>query len=499
MPAAGWHSFFGVTTMMKCFRPAPLLLGVIAFVFCLGQAGPADAADQSKPNVLFIVSDDLNNRLGCYGDPLVRSPNIDRLAQKGVRFDRAYCQFPLCNPSRSSFLTGLRPDTTKVYENRTQFRKNIPDVVTLPQTFQKHGYYVARAGKLYHYGVPNQIGTNGLDDELSWQHVVNPKGRDKDDENMVIQYTGAKGSLGAAISFLAADGTDDEQTDGKIADATIKMLEQNKDKPFFIACGFFRPHVPCIAPKKYFDFYPKEMLGLPREPKDHLAAVPPIALAVKPANYGLETDKLIQFLQAYHASTSFMDAQVGRVLDALDRLKLADNTIVVFLSDHGWLLGEHGQWQKMSLFEESARVPLILYAPKAKGNGRACPRTVELVDLHATLADLCGLKPPDGLEGKSLRPLLDDPQAAWDKPAYTQVTRGAPVGTTDKPDPSQKTIMGRSVRTERWRYTEWDGGKQGVELYDHENDPKEHRNLAKDPKYAKTVEEMKRLLASPPK
>jgi uncharacterized sulfatase len=441
------------------------------------------AADPPKPNVLFIVSDDLNTRLGCYGDPMVQSPNIDALAKKGVRFEWAYCQFPLCNPSRSSFLTGVRPDTTRVYENATQFRKNIPNVVTLPQTFQKNGYYVARVGKLYHYGVPAQIGTNGLDDPPSWEHVINPKGRDKDDEMDVVRLQGPKSSLGASLCYLAAKGVDEEQTDGKIADAVIKEIEGHKEKPFFIACGFFRPHVPCVAPQKYFDMYPTNKLTLPKEPEGHLDAVPKVALTTTPLNYGLKREQLLDFLQSYFASVTFMDAQVGRVLATLERLKLADNTVVVFLSDHGWSLGEHGQWQKRLLFEESARVPLIVYLPKAKGNGKASSRTVELVDLHATLADVCGLKPPEGLEGLSLKPLLADPQAAWSKPAYTQVTRG-----------KDNSLMGRSVRTERWRYTEWDGGKEGVELYDHESDPKEYKNLAKDAKYASTIEEMKKLL-----
>jgi iduronate 2-sulfatase len=457
------------------------------------QVGAVAAEPARKPNVLLIISDDLNNVLGCYGHTAAKTPNIDKLAARGVRFDRAYCQFPLCNPSRSSFMTGRRPDTTKVLENRTDFRKALPDVVTMPQLFQKAGYYVARVGKIYHYGVPNQIGTDGADDKPSWQHVVNPRGRDKDDENMVVQYTGKKGSLGASIAFLAADGADDEQTDGKGALAAIRLLEENKDKPFFIATGFYRPHVPCVAPKKYFDMHPLEKMALPKEPAGHLDAMPPAALTVKPANYGLKEGQLKEFLQAYHASVSFVDAQVGRLLDTLDRLKLADNTIVVFMSDHGWLLGEHGQWQKMCLFEESARVPLLVYLPKAKGNGKASGRTVELVDLYPTLADLCGIPAP-GAEGKSLRPLLEDPAAAWTKPAYTQVSRGVLVATDAKPEEGKKGFLGRSVRTERWRYTEWDGGKKGVELYDHDADPKEYKNLAEDPKHKDVVTEMKKLL-----
>jgi uncharacterized sulfatase len=474
--------------MSRTALPLALALALISGGFRPPLAGAAEPAKQ-KLNVLFIVDDDLNNVLGCYGFPAARTPNVDRLAARGVRFDRAYCQFPLCNPSRSSFLTGLRPDGTRVYENATQFRKNIPDVQTLPQTFQKAGYYVARVGKLFHYGVPNQIGTDGLDDPPSWNgHVTNPRGRDKDEENMVVQYTGRKGQLGAALSFLAADGTDEEQTDGKIATATIRLLEEHKDGPFFIACGFFRPHVPCVAPKKYFALHPRDAQKVPQEPADHLAAVPPVALAVKPAHYGLDEGKLKDFLQGYHAAKSFMDAQVGRLLDAVDRLGLADNTVVVFFSDHGWLLGEHGQWQKMSLFEESARVPMVIYAPGAKGNGRASRRTVELVDLYPTLADLCGLPAPAGLDGKSLRPLLDDPQAAWDRPAYTQVTRAGGEG--------RGPIMGRSVRTERWRYTEWDDGRLGSELYDHGADAHEYKNLAADPRHAGVVQEMKRLLAA---
>lgn len=459
----------------------------------------ADPAPKQPMNVLLIVSDDLtNNTLGCYGSKVAKSPNIDKLAARGVRFDRAYCQFPLCNPSRTSFLTGLRSDTTRVYENATQFRKNRPDTQSLPQTFQKGGYFVGRVGKLYHYGVPAQIGTDGLDDPLSWQKVVNPRGRDKDDEEKDLIFTlnpMARGSarFGGTLSWLAAGGEDVEQTDGKIAAEVVKLLEGNRDKPFFLACGFFRPHTPYVAPKKYFDMYPPEKISLASVPADHWKQHPAAAFG----SYKKEQDKLTddlrrQCLQAYYASTTFMDAQVGVVLDSLERLKLADRTIVVFISDHGYHLGEHGLWQKMSLFENSARVPLVIYDPRSKGNGKVCSRTVELVDLHATLADLAGLLAPK-TDGVSLKPLLEAPATKWDRPAFTQVSRGTPT-VTGETTAGKTWFMGYSVRNERYRYTEWDGGAKGVQLYDYETDPGELKNLADDPKYAEIVKEMKALL-----
>lgn len=428
-------------------------------------------------NVLFIAIDDLTCAVGCYGHPEVFTPNLDKFATDSVRFQRAYCQFPLCNPSRSSLLSGMRPDTTRIFGNGVRVRDRYPDIVTLPQLFKNNGYFSGRVGKIFHYNVPGGIGTSGLDDLPSWDQVVNPAGRDKTDEKDVINFTAWNKNLGASLCWMEAKGTDEEQTDGKVADQTIKMLEEHKDGPFFIACGFYRPHVPDIATKPYFDMYPIDKVTLPVEPPDHISNIPPIALTVKPLNYGLDPMKLRIFKRAYHAATSFVDAQFGRVIDAVQRLGLEDNTVIVVWSDHGWCLGEHGQWQKMLLFEESAHVLLMIRAPHDKANGKVCPRTVELVDLYPTLADLCGLTPPSWLEGRTLRPLLNKPTASWKYPAFTQVTR-------------KGGLMGRSIRTERWRYTEWANGDKGKELYDQDADPHEYNNLANNPKYAKIAAQL---------
>ncbi|MBI4622556.1 MAG: sulfatase [Verrucomicrobia bacterium] len=449
----------------------------------LAVAGPkAVAAAANRPNVLFIAVDDMSNSLGCYGHPLIQSPDIDRLARKGVRFDRAYCQFPLCSPSRSSLMTGLRPDVTRVFDLQYHFRTHLPDVVTLPQMFSRNGYYAARVGKIYHYGNPGQIGTPGLDDPQSWQVALNPRGRDKDEEDKIINHTPGRG-LGSSLAFLKAEGTDEEQTDGKVATEVIKLLEANRTKPFFIAAGFYRPHCPYIAPGKYFDLYPMAKIAMAPGPFSEAKAAPPPSISsVNPWPwFGTTEQQSREAKQAYYATISFVDAQIGRLLDALDRLRLADNTIVVFWSDHGYHEGEHGLWMKQSLWENSARVPLIIYAPGAKGNGGVSPRTVEFVDLYPTLADLAGLAPPRNLAGASLKPLLERPAAAWDRPAFTQVWRGS--------------FAGHSVRTERWRYTEWDDGRQGVQLHDMQNDPQELKNLAADPQHAATIKTLKALVA----
>lgn len=442
----------------------------------------------ARPNVLFIAIDDLARSLGCYGHPVVQSPNIDRLARSGVRFARAYTQNPLCNPSRASLLTGLRPDQTGVFDLGRHFREQVPDVVTLPQLFRQAGWWTGRVGKIFHYGVPGQIGTNGLDDAPSWDEVVNPKGRDVAEQKLITNPTPER-PISAALSWLAADGTDEEQTDGMIATAAIELLTRHRDRPFFLGVGFFRPHTPYVATKRHFEKYSLERMRLPETPVGDREDVPAIAFAHNNPvpNYGLDEMTLRRALQAYYASVSAVDAQVGRVLDALERLGLAEKTLVVLWSDHGYHLGEHGGvWQKRTLFEESAGAPLIVRAPGAAGNGKACERIVEFVDIYPTVAEWCGLSTParkPGLAGKSLVPLLREPGRAWEGVAFTQILRPG----------NGRPVMGRSVRTERWRYTEWAGGEAGAELYDHANDPHEWRNLAHEPAQAATRAGLRRL------
>jgi len=458
------------------------LAALICVALACAQSAFAQQGAARKPNILLIMADDLNNDMGMYGHSLVKTPSLDRLAARGVRFDRAYNQFPLCSPSRTSMMTGLRPDTTRVHDLQTHFRTTLPDVVTLSQLFRKNGYVAARVGKIYHYGNPGQIGTDGLDDPASWDAVVNPRGIDKDEEKVLTNLLPKRG-LGSTLAFYASPASDEEHTDGKVATETIALLEKHKDRPFFIAAGFYRPHCPFIAPKKYFDMYPLERIKAPTVAPEQTAGLPAPALWTRPPNWGVDEDGVRKSIQAYYASTTFLDAQAGRILAALDRLRLADNTVVVFVSDHGYHLGELGQWMKMSLFERSARNPLVIAGPGITRG--VSSRTVELLDLYPTLGELAQLPLPPGLQGRSLMPLLKNPTAAWDRAALTQVTRGNV--TTGR-------FMGYSVRTEKWRYIEWDEGKRGLQLYNESDDPDELRNLAEDPKHENVVAEMRQLL-----
>jgi arylsulfatase A-like enzyme len=462
------------------------VLAVGSGTLALGPSdAPQGAAQGDRLNVLFLIADDLNADLGVYGAPVL-TPHIDRLAAAGVRFDRAYTQFPLCSPSRSSLLTGRRPDATGVLTNplaktpmSPHFRERLPATVTLPQIFKNNGWFAARVGKLYHYGVPNHIGTASLDDYLSWDLAINPRGHDREIHDRIITI-GQPGNYGATLSWYPDDTPDEEQTDGIGAREGVRLLERfaRNKQPFFLAVGFYRPHTPYVAPKKYFDLYPPDRITLPALSEDDRTRTPaPAYGTARPVEDKITDARRREAIQAYRAATSFMDAQVGVVLAALDRLKLRQNTVVVFTSDHGYHLADHGLWQKQSLFENSARVPLIVSAPRAKGNGRVAAGMVGLIDLYRTLADLAGLSPAAEIEGVSLRPVLDNPEGSVREFVYSQARTGY------------------AVRTPRWRYIEWNAGKAGTQLFDMEQDPKETRNLAADPAHAATVSELRQRLA----
>ena len=445
------------------------LLGMVLAVCVIGR-GIACARD-SAPNVLLITIDDLRCETGCYGKPWVQTPNIDSLAKRGMRFDRAYVQAAFCNPSRTSFLTGLRPDSTGVLDNRTFFRDKLPDVVTLPQLFKENGYYTMRVGKIFH-------GTKSMEDPKAWHKAIYPRGTERGRQGEGRNLTDG------VINWCwwrAAEGDDEDQPDGQNATEAVRFLKGKHDRPFFLAVGMYKPHDPFVAPKKYFEPYPFDKLKLYRDPSDRSAD---LAHAV-PNGWKVVFDKFtdqkrLEFLRAYYAGTTFIDAQIGRVLTALEESGQADNTIIVCISDHGYHLGERGWWNKNTLFELTARTPMIVYVPGMKGMGVPCSRLVEFVDIFPTLTELCKITPPPGLQGRSFAPLLEDPQQPWKPAAYTQLVRGR--------------IDGRAVCTDRYRYIEWDGGREGTELYDHASDPGEYHNLAADPTHADTVARHKALL-----
>ncbi len=435
-------------------------------------------AAPSRPNILLIVSDDLRPADAGTGHSRMHTPNLDRLAKRSVRFDRAYVQFPVCNPSRASMLTGMRPEQMRVLGNDVFFRRNLPDVVTLPQHLKQSGYFTASLGKIFHRGGTMEEVNQDWADPVSWSHMTFPQGTPRGKQGEGRNLTG--GAL-TWCQWLAAEGADEDQPDGQIAADAVRLLNEKRNEPFFIGVGFHSPHDPFIAPKKYFDLYPLDQITLHRDPADR-SPEEPIALPVgMSAQFKAFTDQdRREFKRAYLAGVSFMDAQLGKVLDALEHNKLWDNTIIVFVGDHGYHLGERDWWNKNTLFELSARAPMMIHAPGAKGNGKSAAALVEFVDVYPTLIELAGLSAPHKLAGTSLKPLLRNPNGKGREAAYTVVTRG-------------KT-MGRSVRTDRWRYTEWDGGERGVELYDHHNDTGEYHNLARDPKHATTVAQLKKLL-----
>jgi iduronate 2-sulfatase len=476
------------------------LSGLFGNAYAEETGAEAQPIEATRLNVLFIAVDDLRPLLGCYGDPLAHTPHIDRLAKEGLLFKRAYCQQAICSPSRSSLLTGRRPDTTRVYYNQTHFRAHIPNVVTLPQHFKAHGYHTQSLGKVFH-------GKN-LDDEPSWS-VPSAWFTDAPPYHMpeslarVTTITRGGRTRRTGPSWECSDNDDHAHNDGQIADAAIEALQKLKDKPFFLAVGFRKPHLPFVAPRKYFSLHPPEKFRLPSHDE-----APQGAPAWAMHNWGelrnyvdipekgpLSKEKAIELIRAYYAATSFIDAQIGRVLKALDENGLRQNTVVVLWGDHGWHLGDHGLWCKHTNFERATHAPLVLRAPGMKASGMSSDALVEFVDIYPTLVELCGLPLPDGLEGASFVPLLANPNQAWKKAAFSQYPRQTG---------EHGFVMGYSMRTPRYRLTEWRTRDSmyapnneeviGTELYDYLHDPGETVNRANLPENAAIVKRLTELL-----
>ncbi len=492
----------------------PVLLVSIGLI--LAACGQPDVS-VDRPNVLFIAMDDMRPLLGCYGDQTIRTPHIDGLAARGATFTRAYCQVPQCSPSRVSIMTGLRPETTEHYSNRHPFhREDYPDLITVSQHFKNHGYHSQSYGKIYH---------DGADDPASWSVPSSP-GRDREmwevaDEEAIAQLPFAQRASVPTIipprldcpAIQAPDVPDEALYAGRMTGQAIKTIAQLRDRPFFLAIGYRRPHLPLVAPKKYSDWYPTDEMALPEHrqpPRD----VPLWSIynsvtywsakqiwGIEFPKYPSSLEEALRFAgfelrsyqgipmdgpipdplqkkvwQAYMASVSYVDAQIGRLLEALNENGLTERTIVVLWSDHGWHLGEHGTWAKMTLFEWATRVPLIIVAPGRSQSVRTAA-LVELVDVYPTLAELADLPIPEHVEGTSMVPLFEDPDRPWKKAAFSQF-------------PRHDHSMGHSLRTDRYRYTQWeglDGTILAQELYDHQADPRELINLADSPEAASRV------------
>jgi iduronate 2-sulfatase len=466
--------------------------GVLPLLWLFGLgcvlAAPAGWA-AARPNVLFIAADDLRMNLGCSGDPVAKTPNLDRLARRGVTFERAYCQQALCNPSRASVLTGLRPDTLRVWNLTTHFRETTPRVVTLPQHFMQQGYFTQNVGKIFH-----NYRTAIEGDPASWS--VPAQLHFASHAADVAQIDGGEVPPNTARTkgVEARDVPDEAYFDGRVAAAAIRALREcrARGQPFFLGVGFWKPHTPFNPPKRYWDMYRREDIPAISNPTPPSGAP---AVAMMNANDGRPRadEDIPEVRHGYYAATSYLDAQVGKVIDEAERLGLLANTVIVFWSDHGFHLGEQGLWGKTSNFENAARVPLIVVAPQAKRSGTQVRGLVELLDLYPTLLDLCGLPPVAGLEGLSLRAMLDDPAGAVKPAAYTQAPR------PPRNQGGQSDTMGYSLRNQRYRYTEWrawnSGRVQERELYDHQVDSAETVNRVGDVRLAEIVRELAAGLA----
>ena len=441
---------------------------------------------RKKPNVLFIISDDLTaTAVSSYENKVCKTPNIDKLASEGTRFTNAYTQYPVCGPSRASFMSGYYPNATKTF-GYVSGRENIgPNRKTWSQLFKDNGYYTARVSKIYHMGVPIDIetGSNGQDDEASWTERFNSQGPEwKAEGEAELVQGNPDGSIerkgGNVMTIVKAEGDDLIHSDGKTAKKAIELIKKHKDKSFFLAVGFVRPHVPFVAPKSYFKNYPIDVIEMPRKVKADWDDIPKRGI-----NYVTSVNGKMSLVQekkavaAYYASVTYMDTQVGKVLNAIKEEGLEDNTIVIFTSDHGFHLGEHSFWMKVSLHEESVKVPMIIKVPGKKA--AVCNSFVELLDLYPTIAEFASLKTSEHLQGKSLVKTFDNPDFAARDMAFS-VSQGG------------KSFL---LRTKKWAYIQYDeDASSGIELFDMNKDPKQFTNLASKLEFADVVSVFQRKL-----
>lgn len=474
----------------------------VMLVVAMGRV-PSVSHAADKPNVLLICVDDLKPILGCYGDTTVKSPNIDRLAARSVLFERAYCNQAVCSPSRNALLVGLRPQTLGIYDLATNFRRSRPDAVTLPQLFKQHGWRTEALGKIFH------VGHGNTEDPVSWSvphwkaNVVAyalPESKAKEGltrEEALFANKSAK-DLPRGAAYESADVPDNTYPDGAIADEAIRRLQGAKQKsgePFFLAVGFVKPHLPFVAPKRYWDLYERSSFR-PAEirtpPEGAPSYAPQFGGELRqykdiPENGPLSDDLQRTLIHGYHAAISYMDAQLGRVLDELDRLSLAQNTIIVLWGDHGWHLGDHGIWCKHTNYEQAARIPLLIAAPQAQA-GAKTTALIESVDVYPTLCELAGLAVPAGLDGRSAVATLRQP---------TEPTKDHTIHVYPRTGPNKTPLIGRAIRTARYRLVEWKkidapADSADLELYDYEADPLEKKNLAKEK--PQVVAELRKLL-----
>lgn len=454
-------------------------VGAILILFLFGciqaqdvQNEPAKVKEAPIQNVLFIVVDDLTKTLGTYGHTVVKTPNVDRLAKMGIQFNNAYCNYSVCNPSRSSLLTGLKPETINILDNRKPIQEELGDRITLPALFKQNGFYTISLGKIFHK--PEEE----YNDLKAWDEIYNytatalgKKGEKRNMTNEELRW----------CHWQAAEGDDEDQPDGQVTKKAVEFINAKRDKPFFLAVGLQKPHDPFIAPKKYFDMYPLENCDPALVPMDWETPYNhTLPGATKIFDKFTDQDKR-EFLRSYYACSSFMDAQVGKLLEALEKSKQMENTLIVFFGDHGYHLGEHNWWNKVTLFEQGTNAPFIVAGPGTGTTGVKSEAMFEFIDIYPTLAELLHLKDvPEYLEGKSFADVIKDPSQSFRNEVYAIIHRG--------------NLLGKSIKNREWRYIEWAGGERGRELYDQRNDPMEYSNLAENPEYAVVVSTMSELL-----